>query len=588
VKHDGYSESFSFGPLERRGIVGGLRASQAAIIVIACAAAVIVVRALPSGRGLVLGALLIAAACAIAFIPVHGRTLEQWSPVLLGWYLVRRRGDDRYRSAVPMLGARAALDGTAAEVCSSLPPSMAGCEILSVPVEGGLEVGVLSDAAFGTLTAVLAVRVKAFGLLAEADQERRLSRWGRVLAGLARNDGLVRRVSVLERTVPSDGDEMQRYLVEARDQALPLGDAALRSYEALLRTAGHVTQDHELFVALQVDQRRAAGGARGRVADARQAACAVLVRELLSFAGRFEPADVVVEGALNPRMLSRGARHEPADQHHGCGRVMQHRLRDPAQQPGVGMPATGADDDQTGVLRGVPKHRVRASADDSQLCGHSVRLRQGRGQIGEAARSAVVVVLPGPHHDEARPPPGGGVEAELQRTPGSARPVDADHHRAVRHGRVPGHQDGSGGACRHLHGERVTCQAGPGEQIPVPDDGHRRGAGRAQQNSDGGPFERPGPDRHTRRDVAGIGDRLPEQSFPQPRRLRPGNPVERVHELQLAPVQSGLTGARLDRPPGGGRVVDTDDDQASRFGIHGRSLRAGDPPRSLLPGGGSR
>ena len=308
MKHDGYSESFSFGPLERRGIVGGLRASQAAIIVIACAAAVIVVRALPSGRGLVLGALLIAAACAIAFIPVHGRTLEQWSPVLLGWYLVRRRGDDRYRSAVPMLGARAALDGTAAEVCSSLPPSMAGCEILSVPVEGGLEVGVLSDAAFGTLTAVLAVRVKAFGLLAEADQERRLSRWGRVLAGLARNDGLVRRVSVLERTVPSDGDEMQRYLVEARDQALPLGDAALRSYEALLRTAGHVTQDHELFVALQVDQRRAAGGARGRVADARQAACAVLVRELLSFAGRFEPADVVVEGALNPRMLSRAIR----------------------------------------------------------------------------------------------------------------------------------------------------------------------------------------------------------------------------------------------------------------------------------------
>jgi hypothetical protein len=122
---------------------------------------------------------------------------------------------------------------------------------------------------------------------------------------------VVRRVCILERTVPADGDEMQRYLVEARDRALPLADNAVRSYEALLLSAGDVTQDHELFVALQVDERRAASRARRRHGDpatARELACGVLVRELMSFGSRFEPADVVVDGALSPRMLSRAIR----------------------------------------------------------------------------------------------------------------------------------------------------------------------------------------------------------------------------------------------------------------------------------------
>jgi hypothetical protein len=66
------------------------------------------------------------------------------------------------------------------------------------------------DPALGALTAVLAVRVRAFGLLGEAEQERRLARWGQVLAGLARNQTPVRRVGILERTVPSNGDELQR------------------------------------------------------------------------------------------------------------------------------------------------------------------------------------------------------------------------------------------------------------------------------------------------------------------------------------------------------------------------------------------
>jgi hypothetical protein len=312
MSRDGYSETFSFGPIERRGLVGSLRVSQAAVLVGGCGTAVVLVRSLPAGRGLVLGVATVGLACLFAFFPIRGRTLEQWAPVVAAWTALRVRGGRRYRSSVPEQGVVADLDGSRMRVGDDLPEALAGCEILSVPVDGGHRVGVFSDPSLGALTAVLAIRVKAFGLLAEAEQERRLARWGRVLAGLARNDTVVRRVSVLERTVPSDGDEMQRYLVEARDEALPVTDLAFRSYEALLQSAGDVTQDHELFVALQVDERRAAGRARSRrkgdAASARELACGVLVRELISFASRFEPADVVVDGALSPRMLSRALR----------------------------------------------------------------------------------------------------------------------------------------------------------------------------------------------------------------------------------------------------------------------------------------
>jgi hypothetical protein len=309
MKGEGFSRSFSFGGTERQGVVGGLRLSQAGVLVGACGIAVILMRALPPGRALGLAIVLIAIASGIAFMPMRGRTLEQWAPVAAAWLLLRRGGGQHFRSGAPCGGAVAGLDGRGMTLERDLPDALAGCEILSVPVDGNAEIGVFRDPALGTLTAVLAVRVRAFGLLAEADQERRLDRWGRVLAGLARNDAIVRRVCVLERTVPADGDEMQRYLAEARDRDLPASDSASRSYEALLQTAGDVTQDHELFVSIQVDERRAAGrGRRGRGqqrVDPRRLACEVLVRELLTFGSRFEPADVVVDGALSPRTLSR-------------------------------------------------------------------------------------------------------------------------------------------------------------------------------------------------------------------------------------------------------------------------------------------
>ncbi len=311
-EQDSTLRTYRFGPLERRGVVGGLRLGQLAVLAAAAGAAVVLFRVASGGQGLLLGLLLVATAAVIAFVPVRGRSLEEWMPVLVRWLRLHARGGARFRSAQPWTGVAASLDGSNLERDLDVPEVLAGCEILSVPVADGRDVGVFRDPAIGALTAVLAVRVRAFGLLGEAEQERRLARWGQVLAGLARNQSPVRRIGILERTVPSDGDDLQRYLVEARDRALPPSDPALRSYEALLDAAGDVTQDHELFISLQVDERRAWARA-GRLARDRQTtrdelACGVLVRELSTFATRFDPSDVVVEGALNARMLARAIR----------------------------------------------------------------------------------------------------------------------------------------------------------------------------------------------------------------------------------------------------------------------------------------
>ncbi len=303
-----YSRAYAFGAIERRGLVGSLRGGQVALLGGASVAAVLEMRTLASGVGLPAALFTLAAAVVLAFLPLRGRTVEQWLPIAALWLLRPRMRS--FRSRQPASGVTSGLDGRGKDAADAhLPEPLAGCRILSVPVSDGHEVGVFHDAALGAVTGVLAVRVRAFGLLGEREQERRLERWGRVLASLARNDRSVR-LAVLERTVPADGDELQRYLVEARDRDLPALDPAARSYEALLRSAGEVTEDHELFVALQVDERQAATRAgRGEHRGERvELACSTLVRELTALAARFDPADVVVEGVLNPRMLARAMR----------------------------------------------------------------------------------------------------------------------------------------------------------------------------------------------------------------------------------------------------------------------------------------
>lgn len=309
---------YRFGPIERRGIVGGLRASQVAIVATALTGTVVLLHLSP-GAPTAMGAMAIGLlGAAFAFYPFGGRTLEQWFPVVSAWTLRRAQGRQRYRSSSPTAGVRAT--DAELEPPTTLPPALAGIEILSAPL-GGDEVGVIKDRRTNSYTAVLAVRVGSFGLLDRADQERRLASWGAVLAGLARESTPIRRVQWIERTVPSDGDDLARYLQAERDATVPLTGSPVASYIELVESAGAVTQDHELFVALQLDARRAWRQLK-RTPRGDEGAATLLVRELETLAHRLVAGDVQVVGALPPRMLARAIR----DAYDPYGRTGRSRL----------------------------------------------------------------------------------------------------------------------------------------------------------------------------------------------------------------------------------------------------------------------
>ncbi len=178
--------------------------------------------------------------------------------------------------------------------------------MLEVPY-GSDRVGVIRDRAAGTYTAALAVRAGAFGLLDGAEQERKLEGWGSVLASLARDGSPVRRLQWIERTLPAQGDELAGYLQAERDRAVPLDSGLVASYIELVESAAPATQEHEILLALQIDERRGARELR-RMGGGEQAACELLLREAENLAERLSIAEVTVFGLLRPRRYAEAIR----------------------------------------------------------------------------------------------------------------------------------------------------------------------------------------------------------------------------------------------------------------------------------------
>jgi hypothetical protein len=264
---------YLFSPLERRGVVAGLRAGQLGTVSVGLVAAVGVLRAAPSGVGLAIALAVIGVALAVAFVGIGDRSVDQWLPVVVRYGSLRIRATFRSRSARPRREPLVP------------PPSFKSLRITQL--DRGIGEGpavVIVDRAAGTMGAVLAVRGYSFALLDAADKERRLAAWGAVLASMARHDGCVSRIQWLERTVGGDADGLVSHL--ARNRAVDAEAPAARSYAALVAEAGPLTQEHECYVVVTVTKRA------GRT---------VLQRELRLLEAQLRGADLDVSGALSQR-----------------------------------------------------------------------------------------------------------------------------------------------------------------------------------------------------------------------------------------------------------------------------------------------
>ncbi len=292
--------TYSFGPLERRGILGPLHAGQAIVLAAGMLLAIIVIDRSPSPGGALLAVVLIACAAAASFAPLAGRTVQQWGPIAVSFASRAVSGRLRFRSPAPLLGTVTRGLGrrrtpAPSEPVPAAPEQLRGVRIVEASYRDRA-IGALSEQSGRRLTAVLACRVLAFSLLDPEAQERRLARWGMVLSGAG--GSAIRRLQWIERTAPAQGDELARWVHAERDPAVPpRGTPMIESYLELIGTTARVTQEHEILVAVQVDSRRVRDGA-----------ATALVEETERIAKGLEASEVTVLGALSAGQLARTLR----------------------------------------------------------------------------------------------------------------------------------------------------------------------------------------------------------------------------------------------------------------------------------------
>jgi hypothetical protein len=341
------SAEYQFGPLERRGVFLGARLGQIVVVLVSTALAVAILSASPSPIGAALAVTVVSGGGAAILLPVRGRTVEEWTPVLLGFAWVRLCGRQRWVSMVSLRGHQLGLVAgwTNREVAAPAPhrgsstpfrvvrasdrglppegtqrpsdrlvrdvrraddgddaaPYLRGVQLLAARWNSG-EVGVLADARARTYTAVIAVGAHSPALSDSDEKQRRFGQWGAVLASLARDAGAVTRLQWLERTVPNDTEVAVGHLRDHR--VLQMSNPFVRSYLSLLDKQGGQTQQHEVLLALQVSAARASSTIRTCRAGVDVGACEALSHALLAFADGLRTADIEVGGVLSPRLLA--------------------------------------------------------------------------------------------------------------------------------------------------------------------------------------------------------------------------------------------------------------------------------------------
>jgi hypothetical protein len=305
--------SYRFAPHPSAGFLLGLRVPQLAGLIALGALALGALR-LGGVGGVVLALLAVVLAGGVLLTPIHGRTLEQWTPVAVRFLWVRWRSRARFEAQRARLGHVVAvppggLDPRRPQPPVSLPRELAGLEFLGGELVryGNAPFGVVKDTRARTFTAALRVRGQAFALLGAGEREQRLEEYGGVLAALARDDSAVRRVAWVERTLPADGDALGDHLLAAKRKDLSLEEPSeeLVSYLQLIGRAGDVAEEHELIFALQVDaQRPAARRAIARMGGGDLGALAVVAQELGQLVELLDSASIAVTGVLTRRGLA--------------------------------------------------------------------------------------------------------------------------------------------------------------------------------------------------------------------------------------------------------------------------------------------
>ncbi|MFW6033927.1 MAG: SCO6880 family protein [bacterium] len=250
-----------FGRRSSRGVLFGMSLPRLATVAVAfVVGAGALVTAGPGG--VVTTSPIWALALITAYVPVRGRTLVEWAPVVGHWWWRKALGQHRYR-ARPMKPRPAGM--------LALPGDMARLRVLVDEMTGS---AMVHDPYEGTLTAVLKVSHGAFVLVDPATQAARADGWGRVLGGLTAGERGICRVQVLERALPDAGVDVAAWWAE---HGTDDGSWMASAYTELLARATPASEKHETLLAITLSLKTASrsvreqgGGLRGATAVMRQ------------------------------------------------------------------------------------------------------------------------------------------------------------------------------------------------------------------------------------------------------------------------------------------------------------------------------
>lgn len=275
-----------FSRLTRRGILLGLSASQLVTLGLGVLA---LVGAFYAGGGMLIAytAPVWALSAVLTWMPIAGRPVVEWIPVA-GWLLWRTTGGQllyRRRIVAPRPAGTLALPGDMARLREHVDPETGA--------------GMIHDPHQGTLTVVCEIRHPAFVLLDPAEQHRRVTSWGRVLATVCRS-GRIATLQVLERTLPDSGTGLAEWWAAhgTRDDSW-----ASTTYQELIDRAGPAGERHATTISLSLDMKAAARQIRTAGGSLRGAA-AVLRQEMSTLTAALRAADLTPTGWLTPGQIA--------------------------------------------------------------------------------------------------------------------------------------------------------------------------------------------------------------------------------------------------------------------------------------------
>ncbi|MDJ0336636.1 SCO6880 family protein [Cryobacterium sp. PH31-O1] len=265
-----------FSRLTKRGILLGLSAPQLIALSIAL---LTVVAALytTDASGIAWTSPIWSLAALTAVIPIGGRKIVEWMPIVTRW---------TWRSAHEQLTYRRRITRPRPIGTLSLPGDAASLREWNDPETGAV---MIQDPHARTLTAVVAVSHSAFALLDPDEQNRRVVGWGRALAGACRS-GRIARLQVSERTLPDSGTGLSEWWER---HGINDGSWAVSTYRDLIERAGPAGERHATTIALSLDLTAAARQVRTQGGGIRGAAT-VLRQEMTALTAALRAADLTV------------------------------------------------------------------------------------------------------------------------------------------------------------------------------------------------------------------------------------------------------------------------------------------------------